>query len=93
MNFLFPHAPKISTVRWALSNPYWIKINTDGTALGSPCLADGGGVFQNSRGFIKGCFSIPLGTIYAFEAKMIIVMYALEVAKANFGIVFGLKVI
>lgn len=74
-------APKIILVRWTLPNSAWIKVNTDGAA--NRCLGPSGGIFQTSCGFVKGCFVIPLGFVYAFEAELLAVMHALEIADKN----------
>lgn len=73
-------APRILEVRWKLPPPEWIKCNTDGSALGSPGSARCGGVFRNCRGFVLGCFSVNLGTAFAFEAELFVVILALEAA-------------
>lgn len=49
-------APRILEVHWNLPPPGWIKCNSDGSALGAPGMSTCGGVFRNSRGFVKGCF-------------------------------------
>lgn len=66
-----PKASKIIKVTWSLPEPYWITINTDGASQRYPSLASGCGIFQNSRGFVKGYFAISLGTCFAFEAEFI----------------------
>ena len=43
-------------------------MNTDGAVMGSPGVDGCGGIFQNCRAFVKGCFAIPLGQVFAFEA-------------------------
>ena len=54
-------APVIKSVVWSPPAPGWIKVNTDGAALGSPGVGGCGGIFRNCRAFVKGCFAIPLG--------------------------------
>ena len=74
-------APKIIEVQWLPLNPGWIKVNTDGSANGSPDPASCSGVFQTYRGFCKGCFSCPIGVAYAFEAELLDIITALDYAK------------
>lgn len=76
-------APRICVVNWNLPPPDWLKCNTDGSALGAPGPARCGGVFRNCRGFVLGCFSVSLGTAYAFEAELYAVILALEAAVAR----------
>ena len=59
-------APVIKSVVWSPPAPGWIKVNTDGAALGSPGVGGCGGIFRNCRAFVKGCFAIPLGQVFAF---------------------------
>ncbi|PNX84033.1 ribonuclease H, partial [Trifolium pratense] len=54
-------APKIQEVIWSFPPTGWIKANTDGAARGSPGHASAGGIFRDSSGGIKGCFSLYLG--------------------------------
>lgn len=61
----------------------WVKVNTDGSALGSPGLLSGGGVFRNCRGLVHGCFALPLGSCYAFEAEFQAAIHAVEVALSK----------
>lgn len=53
-------------------------------ALGSPRLADDGGILRNNRGFVKSCFSVPFGEVFAFESELMAVMHALDYAKVRF---------
>lgn len=81
MHASFPKGPKIIGVRWGLPGAYWIKLNTYGVALGSSGLAGGAGIFTNSKGFVKDCFSVLFGKVYAFETELLASMHALECAK------------
>ncbi|KAI9166139.1 hypothetical protein LWI28_026893 [Acer negundo] len=60
-------APVIKSVIWSTPAPSWIKVNTDGAAMGSPGFGGCGGIFRNYRAFMKGCFAIPLGQVFAFR--------------------------
>ena len=64
-------APVIKSVIWSPPAPGWIKVNTDGAAMGSPGVGGCGGIFRNCRAFVKGCFAIPLGQVFAFEAELL----------------------
>ncbi|KAK3198463.1 hypothetical protein Dsin_021878 [Dipteronia sinensis] len=51
-------APVIKSVVWSPPASGWIKVNTDSAAMGSPGVGGCGGIFQNCRAFVKGCFVI-----------------------------------
>ncbi|GMN27021.1 hypothetical protein TIFTF001_001497 [Ficus carica] len=63
-------APKIIEIKWKRPNTWWIKVNMDEAANGSPGIAGCGGIFRTYRGFYKGCFAKPLGVLYAFEVEL-----------------------
>ena len=46
-------ALKIVSVTWFPPLSVWIKVNTDGSIIGSPGISGAGGVFCNSRGYVK----------------------------------------
>ena len=75
-----PDGPSIIPVKWNLPPSGWIKVNIDGAARGSPGKAGCGGIFRTCRGFIKGCFSLFLGTRLAFEAEIMGFILAIEFA-------------
>ncbi|KAK2642323.1 hypothetical protein Ddye_024086 [Dipteronia dyeriana] len=60
----------IRSVVWSPPAPGCIKVNTDGSALGSSSVGGCGGVFQTYRSFVKACFAVPLGQVFAFEAEL-----------------------
>ncbi|CAJ2641811.1 unnamed protein product [Trifolium pratense] len=60
-----------------------IKANTDGAARGSPGYASAGGIFRDSSGGIKGCFSLYLGIQSSLFAEAIAAMHAIEIAHQN----------
>ncbi|KAL5551533.1 hypothetical protein UlMin_001709 [Ulmus minor] len=62
--------PWILEVTWCPPPPGRIKVNTDGATHDSPGLASCSGVLRTCRGFIKGCFAIPIGVCFAFEAEI-----------------------
>ncbi|KAK0599983.1 hypothetical protein LWI29_010426 [Acer saccharum] len=55
-------------------------VNTDGAAFGSPGLSGCAGVFRTCRGFVRGCFAIPLGVCFAFEAELAAAIHAIDYA-------------
>ncbi|KAK2662084.1 hypothetical protein Ddye_000658 [Dipteronia dyeriana] len=73
-------ASKILEVFWRSHPPGWIKVNTDGSSNGSPGPSGCGGIFRNCRRFVKGCFVVPLGVMYAFEVELLAVFKAIEFA-------------
>ncbi|KAF3455810.1 hypothetical protein FNV43_RR00452 [Rhamnella rubrinervis] len=56
-------------------------VNTDGDADGCPGLGGCGGYFVTSRGFIKGSFTVPLDSCYAFESELLGAIFAIECAR------------
>lgn len=79
----YPKMPCVITVHWYFPEPTWIKINTNGAALDCLGVAEGGGIFYNCRGYVKGCFTVSFGEFYVFEVEMLTVMHALEIAERN----------
>ncbi|KAK3221397.1 hypothetical protein Dsin_008422 [Dipteronia sinensis] len=73
-------APVIRSVVWSPPAPGWIKVNTDGAALGSPRVGGCGGVFQTCRSFVMACFEVPLGHVFAFEVELLTVSLAINYA-------------
>ncbi|KAK3221743.1 hypothetical protein Dsin_008768 [Dipteronia sinensis] len=73
-------APVIKSVVWLPLVPVWIKFNTNGAALKSPGVGGCGGVIHNCRAFVKGCFVVPLSHVFAFEAKLIAALLAINYA-------------
>ncbi|KAK3225647.1 hypothetical protein Dsin_005509 [Dipteronia sinensis] len=76
-------APVIRSVIWSPPAPGWIKVNTDGAALSSPGVGGYGGVFRNSRAFVKGCFVVPFSQVFAFEAELLTASMAINFAWQN----------
>ncbi|KAK0608113.1 hypothetical protein LWI29_025664 [Acer saccharum] len=73
----------LKSVIWSPPAPGWIKVNTDGAASSSPGVGGCGGVFRNCRAFVKGCFAVPLGQVFAFEAELIAASMAINFAWQN----------
>ncbi|KAK3189542.1 hypothetical protein Dsin_029103 [Dipteronia sinensis] len=68
------------SVVWSPPAPGWIKVNTDGASLGSPGVEGCGGVFRTCRSFVKACFAVPIGQVFAFEAKLLAASLAINYA-------------
>ncbi|XP_057791222.1 uncharacterized protein LOC131008356 [Salvia miltiorrhiza] len=68
--------PLMIEVHWWPSAGQWIKVNTDGSALGAA-----GGVFRDNWGAVRGCYHYKGGTGFAFEAELLAVMHAVRVAN------------
>ena len=75
-----PKAPRIVEVCWRGPLPGWIKVNTNGGAFGSSGFAGSAGLFSTYRGFVKGCFAIPIGIAYAFEDELATAIHAIQFA-------------
>ena len=57
-------------VRWKLPSPGWFKLNTDGSALGCPGPAGGGGLIRDDHGrWVKG-FLRRIGKVSSLEAEL-----------------------
>ena len=77
MNFSYCAAPtrEASTrvpklVRWTKLDSGWVKLNTDGSSLGNPSIAGGGGLIRDDNGrWIVG-FSCKIGVTTCFLAEM-----------------------
>ncbi|KAK2639491.1 hypothetical protein Ddye_027286 [Dipteronia dyeriana] len=58
----------------------WLHVS--GRPLKAPSILEGffvhAGVFRTCRGFVKGCFAIPLGVCFAFEAELAAAVYAID---------------
>ena len=55
-------------------------MNTDGSSKGQPGPSSCAGIFRNCRGFVQGCFSSVLVMGFAFEAELVGVMMAVDIA-------------
>ncbi|KAK3185052.1 hypothetical protein Dsin_032338 [Dipteronia sinensis] len=64
-------ASVIKSMVWSPPASDWIKVNTYGATIGSPRVGGFGGIFRNCRVFVKGCFTIPIGQVFAFEAELL----------------------
>jgi ribonuclease HI len=57
-------------VKWTLPSLGWFKLNTDGSSLGNPGLAGGGGVIRNHLGEWLGGFSRSIGFTTSVQAEL-----------------------
>ncbi|KAK0595507.1 hypothetical protein LWI29_007339 [Acer saccharum] len=73
-------APRILEVNWRPPPLGYLKVKMDGVAFGSPSPAGCARVFCTCRGFVKGCFAIPLGVCFAFEAELAVAVHAIDYA-------------
>jgi ribonuclease HI len=61
----------ISTpIKWVVPPLGWFKLNTDGSSLGNPGLAGGGGVIRNHVGDWVGGFSRAFGITTSVQAEL-----------------------
>ena len=51
--------------------PYWTKFNINDSTCGASGLAGSGGVFRNSHGFVKCCFSFSIGHGFAYDVELV----------------------
>jgi ribonuclease HI len=62
---------KISTpIKWVAPPVGWFKLNKDGSSLGNPGLAGGGGVIRNHVGDWVGGFSRAIGITTSVQAEL-----------------------
>ncbi|KAI9198422.1 hypothetical protein LWI28_015556 [Acer negundo] len=73
-------APVIKSVIWSPPAPGWVRVNTNGAAMGSSGVGGCGGIFRNCRAFVKGCFAVLLGQVFAFEAGLLTASLAINFA-------------
>lgn len=65
-----PKQKIIVSVKWKTPQPLWHKLNTDGSALGCPGLAGGGGLLWDHHGkWIKG-FRRAIGWANSLHAEL-----------------------
>ncbi|XP_057803558.1 uncharacterized protein LOC131018881 [Salvia miltiorrhiza] len=75
--------PLMIEVYWWPPVGQWIKVNTDGSAAGSPGAIAAGVVFRDKFGWVRGCFHLKGGRGYAFEAELHAVITAIAIAHAR----------
>ena len=88
INGLQRKSPLLISVTWLKPPVGWVKINTDGAAHGAPGMAGARGIFRIHDGSAIASFVVPLGTCYAFETEISVIIFALnkvvDVPCANF---------
>ena len=67
----------IVSVIWIKPPINWIKINTDGAALGAPSMSGAGGIFCDHNGSVIFSFAAPLGSYFSFEVELTAVIIGL----------------
>ncbi|XP_057775140.1 uncharacterized protein LOC130994122 [Salvia miltiorrhiza] len=75
--------PVIINVYWWPPVSHWIKVNTDGSPLGSPGKIVAGGVFIDKFGWVRGCFHYNGGTGFAFETELLAIIMAIPIAHSR----------
>lgn len=85
-------AIKVIHVIWKLFDQAWIKLNIKVVANGTAGPSSGGGAFQNSRDFVKGCFWFPFGINWSYEGELLVAMHALILQTILNGNLYGLSV-
>ncbi|XP_024640596.1 uncharacterized protein [Medicago truncatula] len=79
-----PHNRRVSDilmVYWKAPLAPWIKLNTDGSLIGSHAAC--GGLFRDHRGSLLGAFVCNIGTSTVFYAEVYAFLLALEYAAQN----------
>ena len=72
--------PRIIEILWKPPPPGWIKVNTNGAAFSCLGLAGSEGIFHNCKGFVHGCFAIPIALAFAFEVELVAAIQAISFA-------------
>lgn len=57
-------------VNWHRPPANWVKLNTDGSSIGNPSLAGGGGLIRNASGEWVRAFTRAIGTTTCADAKL-----------------------
>ena len=61
---------KLIQIRWEKPSPGWIRLNTDGPALGNPGLVGCDGIIRNEHGDWLGGFSRSIGVTTSFIVEL-----------------------
>jgi len=78
-----PRAPLIKEVLWIPPTPTWIKVNTNGALTKNPNRASCGGVFRDHNSIFVGAFAQNLNTNSAFNAELLGIITAINIAVEN----------
>lgn len=60
----------VRPIRWSKPVAGWLKLNTDGSSLGNPGLARGGGLIRNEEGGWVVRFARKIGITTSFLAEL-----------------------
>ena len=60
----------VRPIRWSKPIAGWLKLNTDGSSLGNPGLAGGGGLIRNEEGGWVAGFARKIGITTSFLAEL-----------------------
>ena len=60
----------VRPIQWSKPEASWLKLNTDGSSLGNPGLAGGGGLIRNEEGGWVAGFTRKIGITTSFLAKL-----------------------
>ncbi|KAF1895720.1 hypothetical protein Lal_00037836 [Lupinus albus] len=71
---------KFSESFWIAPMMGWIKINSEGTALGAPGPAEGGSIFRDFNGVFRGGFAGFFGVRDSLFAELQAAFMAIEIA-------------
>jgi len=71
---------RITEVRWKLPDWGWIKVNTDGSSIGSSNIAAIGLIFRDHNAGFIGALAENIGYFNALFAEFFAVMFAIEKA-------------
>jgi len=72
---------ELIVVNWKAPTAGWIKVNTDGSLIGS--LTSCGGIFRDHKGTYLGRFTSNLGELSIFAAELTCIILALEYAASH----------
>ncbi|XP_057786559.1 uncharacterized protein LOC131004004 [Salvia miltiorrhiza] len=73
--------PEFVEVHWWPPVAPWIKVNTDGSAMEAPGNIAAGRVFHDNWNVVRGCFHFKGGSGYAFEAELLAIISAIQIAN------------
>ncbi|XP_057779572.1 uncharacterized protein LOC130998156 [Salvia miltiorrhiza] len=75
--------PKVVNMHWWPLVAPWIKVNTDGSALGAPSNIAPGDIFRDSWAWVRGCFHFTGGVGFSFEAELLAIILVVQIAYSR----------
>ncbi|XP_057811539.1 uncharacterized protein LOC131025771 [Salvia miltiorrhiza] len=75
--------PDYIDVHWWPPDLNWMKVNTDGSALGAPGRIFAGDVFRDHQAEVRGCFHVKGGSGFALEEELLAVIKAIAIAESR----------